>query len=137
VATTTPIAANGACSPTGSRRIVEQFVRGYSSRGGSADVLVANDERFRWFSAPDRIQAAAGNRTTLGTYLGARARAGIRDAIVVFHYNGTSSSASPPYGNFDFVLQRSIGATGTSVIGKGALACSDGKIIVWSEGRPS
>lgn len=126
-----------ACTSTGSRQLVEEFLDRAES-GEDARLLVktfiAEEPEFQWFSTRERIgMATAEDRSSLAQYLEDRRRRGVAQEIERFSFNAFDEDRG--IGHFDFtIVETSDGETELRYPGKGALACDVAKIIVWSEG---
>lgn len=119
------------CSEQLTGDTVESFIAAYTS--GEPDLtnrFFANEDKFQWYSEPpDRLQEAARDRATLDQYLSARHADGDRLQLVELNHNGYR--AFDKTGHFDFAVRRN---EVDDVIGKGAIDCLSGGIIVWSLG---
>ncbi len=100
----------------------------------AADALVAPILRFGWFSVnSERIGRDAQNRSTLGSYL--RSRVKVEEQTELVEFGVSSYRAEDRTGHFAFrFAQRSTDYGEATVVGKGAIDCDSGLIIVWSVG---
>lgn len=73
------------------------------------------------------------DRSTLARYLDERRQRQISQRLDEFQFNGIDGG----HANFGFVITEAAGEVNVTYPGKGAIHCSSGKIIVWSEGAPS
>lgn len=127
--TTTLVAPEISCASDVTLAAVGDFLDAYND--GESDLterFFTTPERFQWYSErPQRLNDAAFDRSTLDAYLAMRHAEGDRLDLYGFDYNGYR--AEDRTGHFSFVVSRS---DGTTAMGKGAIDCDTGKIMVWS-----
>jgi hypothetical protein len=123
-----------ACSSEGVRSIVEAFVReAQAAPDRAVQEFIAPEPLFEWFSAEDRIGGASRDRETLADFLRARHAGRGQSELVYFRDNGRRQGTA----HFEFQIRNSEGDTSAVIVGKGALHCGSGTIVVWSQGPPS
>jgi hypothetical protein len=95
------------------------------------DVYVAPEPAFQWFST--RIEPDAMDRSSLSGYLEKRREQDLQQHVAEFTFNGVDGG----HANFGFVIRESSPGGTLRYPGKGAIDCTTGKLIVWSEGSPA
>ena len=133
--TTETVTAPPSCSAQAVRDSVERFVAAMNERDvAAADAAVAPKPQFQWFSVdPERLNAAAYDRSSLREFLEAQVTAGQQIELISFTF--TSFRDEDRTGNFGFRLaQRSEAEQPMEAVGKGAIDCDTGLIMVWSVG---
>ena len=133
--TTETVAAPPSCSAQGVRDSVERLVAAMNEGDvTAADAAVAPKPQFQWFSVdPERLNAAAYDRGSLREFLEAQVTAGQQTELIFFSF--TSFRVEDRTGHFGFRLaQRSQAEQPTEAVGKGAIDCDTGLIMVWSVG---
>lgn len=123
------------CSDDGARELVENFLSAYvlgQSGDHLADRFFASDDRFEWYSdTPTRVGEEAKNRESLDAYFVRQHMNGDSLTLVDFSYSGYRGEDDT--GHFGMVLSR-MKQSEQLFIGKGAIDCSSGTIIVWTVG---
>ena len=123
------------CGANEARDSVERLVAAMNiGDAPAANALVAPTPRFQWFSVnPERLNADASDRASLGEFLGAQVAVGQQTELISFSF--TFYRAQDRTGNFAFRLsQRGVEAQPTEAAGKGAIDCDTGLIMVWTVG---
>lgn len=129
-ASTSPARPDSVCDPSGTEAIVTDFLADISADDvTAAAALFAEPPAFRWYSDASRTGPDSYDRTTLPDHLASVAAATTTVTLVGFDYNGRTD-----VGNFAYVLS-STDTDGNTVQdrGKGAVQCSTGFIVVWSQ----
>lgn len=139
VTATEAVASSAAVEPTPAERCAEQltgdtvesFIAAYTNGDPDlTDRFFADEGKFQWYSEPpDRLHEAAHDRASLDQYLSDRHAEGDRLRLVELNHNGYRSFDKT--GHFDFSVRRN---EVDDVIGKGAIDCLSGGIMVWSLG---
>lgn len=123
------------CTAEAVRQSVDRFVAAMNDGDAAiAEALVAPSLRFGWFSVDsERLGSDAKDRSTLGSYL--RNRVDALEQTELLEFDFSSYRAQDRTGHFAFrFAQRSTDYGDATVIGKGAIDCDTGLIIVWSVG---
>lgn len=121
------------CSSATSRDLVARFLRADRADAKAVvELFIAPEPAFEWFSTRDRIQPEAMNRSSLSSYLAEREERNVHQSLEEFTFNGVDGG----HGNFAFVIRESTLTESVRYPGKGAVDCTSGKLIVWSEGSP-
>lgn len=96
--------------------------------------FIAGEPEFQWFSTRERTgMEVAADRSSLARYLEERRQRQVKQHLDEFQFNGVDGE----HANFGFVITEGAGEANVTYPGKGAIHCSSGRIIVWSEGAPS
>lgn len=130
-----PPSRYSACQTETAERIVEEFLTDLSADDAAeAAARFAPAPAFQWYSGPGRLGlVAAGDRAKLREHLQAVAAEMTSVTLWEFDYNGGTQ-----VGNFSYVLTKTdTEGNTTTVVGKGALQCSTGLLVLWSEGGPA
>jgi hypothetical protein len=122
--------------PEATKLIVSGFLDAYNA--GSPDItdrFIAPPGEFQWYGAPGRQfddDPKSMDRGTLAAYFAGQHAKGDRLELKTFRYNGINRQSYGWAANFDYILIHSM-ADGSAheAPGKGALACTSGKIAVW------
>ena len=123
--------------------LVRRFIDAFNAGDLRAlDALFAREPEFEWYStdAPgERFRSLAKDRPSLVPYFAGRHALGEELTLRSFRFNGNTSRALRPYGNFEYGLTRSAeDLQPTPYYGKGATFCYGTRsdvIFVWSMGR--
>ncbi len=135
-----PVGAPLSCRPEAAGLFISNYITAVN-RGLMHDLdrYFANSSRFHWYSDATgsniRIGTAANDRLSLLSYLESRHVHHEQVAIVQL---AVAYRASDNSGNFEFNGKRvadDIAPEGSLTVGKGALDCETGKIMVWSWGE--
>ena len=133
--TTEAVTVPPSCSAQAVRDSVERFVAAMNAGDvAAADAAVAPKSQFGWFSVdPERLNDAAHDRASLREFLAAQVTAGQQVKLISFNF--TSFRNEDQTGHFGFRLaQRSGAEPPTEAVGKGAIDCDTGLVMVWSVG---
>jgi hypothetical protein len=131
----------GACGPPHARAAFTTFVDAFN-RGDlpRLDTLFAKWPEFAWYSSGEpglRTNSSAITRSTLLPYFRSRHIQHDRLRVTWFRFNSTARAMA----NFSFGLRRAAddydNGKPIDIIGKGALRCIDGTIVVLSLGGPA
>jgi hypothetical protein len=115
------------CSPDAVGAIVDSFVTAYNGgQTGLTDRFFAEPDRFQWYSENHyRNNDEARDRSTLEAYLARRHSEGHRLELTHFAFGAYRDVDRT--GHFTFVA-----ADAATPVGKGAIDCDTGRIMVWS-----
>ncbi|MCP4960581.1 MAG: hypothetical protein GY925_15100 [Actinomycetia bacterium] len=127
------------CGPDAVGRLVIGFFEAFNSGDieGRVDEFIAPANRFAWFSVDgvgERFDDDAKDRSTLGSYLQERSDAGERLGLVAMdaEYEQARNITHIAY-NVERTEPETLEGAKV-VVGKGAIDCESGKIMVWSMG---
>ncbi len=131
-------APNG-CGPDDVGHVIVGFFEAFNSGSieGRVDEFVAPANRFAWFSVDgvgEHFDDDAKDRSTLGSYLQERSDAGERLRLVAMD---TEYEPARNITHIAYNIERTEPETSEGariVVGKGAIDCESGKIMVWSMG---